>query len=1009
MGIEIPQISFSNGEVSPIAAARTDQKIYANAVALASNFFVRAEGAISNRPGLQYVATCASATPLGSYLIPFIYNNQQSYLCEFSAGATSVYAGGSLVQAGIVTPFTLGDLGNLRWAQSADTLTVVVATQIPSQLKRLTASTFSFLAPQILNGPFQDLNTDGTTTVYATATQGTVTLVASKALFTAQHVGTLFTIEEQFLGSIQAWEASAVLTISGASPVGQYCRSDGKIYLCVSAPTGQSGNTYTGQFQPVHTSGTQTDGTGKQIAGDVNSVQGVSWQFVSQAAGIALITAVTNSTHATAVVQSDKGVYSNFPPTVVGPPAVVTGPFTFSGTGSLKTFTPLTAITTGDPNRFYVTVGGVFSDPTTYSINQGSTSITFFTPPPAGTNNVVVSQVTGALGVLGLPLSTYWAFGSFSTVQGYPATVVYFNDRLVYAGTQKQPQTAFTSKTANYIDFGTSTPQLGTDGIVFTVNARRENPIVDLIPLSDLLIGTASAIWRVTHSANAGAITPSDISLLPQNFYGEQAVPSVQTGDTVIYAQWGGRKIRDLIYQFQYDKFVGTELTVYARQMFPYGTTVTRMAFAPEPYGLLFCVRSDGVMAVCAYLPEQQVLAWTRYTTAGFFEDVCVLPENDLFVVYVIVRRTLNGATVRYIEKFAPRETLTIADAFFVDSGLSYDGRNTSSTTMLFTVNPIPIAIAAVVVEFGGGFTLNVQTTTAHGLSAGQTITISGVNATGTYQVNGNWTILAINSLTEFQIGTVNPLHVSGTYSSGGTILPTSVVSGNSGFLNASGTTGWASFAASDVTNNNEIWLNDANGVRLCRLQISSFLSATQVGVTAAVEVPTSVIDVPQPNWTFARTTFSGLTNIANQTASVFADGAALPQQTVSSSGTITLPSAGGVIHAGLPYICQIKSLNLNQQAQAPIRNRSKTVTRLSVIVDQSGPFFAGPDFSTLRPVEMRTFEPYGSPVAPQTGVVPIHFDAQSSDDAAICIQHQDPVPLTILGWLADLDIGEAQ
>ena len=245
-----------------------------------------------------------------------------------------------------------------------------------------------------------------------------------------------------------------------------------------------------------------------------------------------------------------------------------------------------------------------------------------------------------------------------------------------------QPQTFFGSKVANYLDFGVSDPQLDSDSIAATINARRENPITDLIPMNNLLIGTASTIWRATDSSGIGGITPANLSLLPQNFYGEQAVPSVQTGDTVIYVQWGGRKLRSLVYQFMYDKFVGEEITTFARQMFPYGTTCTRVAFAPEPFGLIYCVRSDGVMCVCAYLPEQQVTAWTRYITAGFFEDVQIIPENGSFTVYVIVRRVINGTTVRYIEKFANREYATPQDAFFVDSGLTYDGRNTSSATM---------------------------------------------------------------------------------------------------------------------------------------------------------------------------------------------------------------------------------------------------------------------------------------------------------------------------------------
>ena len=708
---EVTQVSFAKGEASPIAANRTDQGFYQSSVQMLVNFFVRVEGGVSNRPGLQYVGTCISSTPNGSYLLPFVYNNEQSYVCEFAAGSITTYANGTLIEAGIVNPYAFADLPNIRWAQSADVLNLTVATTPPATLTRTTLSTFSFSTPQYINGPFQDLNIDGTTTVYASGTQGSVTITASKGIFQPGHVGALFTIQEQFLESITPWEANKLLTQSSGSPLGLYVRSDAKIYQCVNLFSA-SGNWATGTFQPVHTAGTQADGTGQTIPNLAPSV-GVGWQFVSTNAGVALITHYISATQVQATVQSYKGVYSNFPPTVVGGPITAQGPFSFTGDGVTQTFSPLSAITTGDPNQFYVTIAGLFSDPTTYSISQSGTSITFFVPPANGAA-ISVAQVVGTLSqptlptmtpapLAGLCLSTYWAFGSFSAIQGYPATVVYFNDRLVYGGTLLQPQTAFTSQTSVYVDFGTSSPQVDSDGITFTMNARRENPILDLIPLNDLLVGTASTIWRITHSANVGAITPTDISLLPQNFYGEQNVPSVQTGDTVIYVQWGGRKIRDLAYQFQYDKFVGTELTVFARQMFPYGTTALRMAFAPEPYGLLHVVRSDGVLCVCTYLPEQQVTAWQRYETNGFFEDVCCVPENGTYATYVIVRRVINGATVRYIERFAAREVATPYDYFFVDSGITYDGRNYSSLTMTLSGGTTWIAGDAGTLGCSGG------------------------------------------------------------------------------------------------------------------------------------------------------------------------------------------------------------------------------------------------------------------------------------------------------------------
>ena len=926
--MDISQVSFNRGEASPIAAARTDQSFYANAAALLTNFFVRAEGGVSNRPGLQFIGRCISNAPMSSYILPFVYNNAQSYICEFTAGTTTTYANGALIQAGIVNPYAVTELPNLRWAQSADVMNLVVNTQPPGTFTRLTSTTFSFTTPQYINGPFQDINIDGTTYVYTSGTQGNITITASSGIFKPGHVGALFTIQEQYLNSIQPWEANKLLTQGSGSPLGMYIRSDGKIYQCVNV-FGPSPNFATGTFQPVHTSGTQSDGTGQTIPALAPTV-GVSWQFVSTNAGVALITGYISPTQVQATVQSYKGVYSNFPPTVVGGPVVVVGAFTFTGDGVTTTFSPLTAITTADPNQFYVAINGVFQDPTTYNLTQLLPTITFFTAPANGAA-IYVAQVVGSLtqpqpptmtppvNMTGLCLSTYWAFGSFSPIQGYPSAVCYFDDRLVFAGTTMQPQTLFNSQTAVYIDFGVSSPQVDSDAITVTMNSRRENPIVDLMPSNDLLVGTASAVWRIAHSASVGAITPTDISLLPQNFYGEQEnVPSVQTGDTIIYVQWGGRKIRDLAYQFQYDKFVGTELTVFARQMFPYGTTALRMAFAPEPYGLLFVVRSDGVLCVCAYLPEQQVTAWSRYTTQGFFEDVQVVPEQGTYAVYVIVRRVINGQTVRYIERFAAREVAATDDYFFVDSGLTYDGRNTTSVTVIFS---------------------------------------SGGN---------------------YQAGTFGSCAASG-----------------------------AIFASTDPANNNAIWGYDASGNR-CRAQITQFVNAQVVSVLFLDPVPATLQSIPTTVWTYAKTLFTGLSHLANQTVAIQADSTVLTPQQVNGGGVLALPTACGVVHAGLPYVSQIQGMNFNIQNKDSIRNHSKTIPRVSVVVDQSALFYAGPSFDNLVQAEFREFENYGTATNLATGVTHIPLQTQPDDDAAVCIQMSDPAPLTVLAWQADVDIGQA-
>jgi hypothetical protein len=1015
--VQVTQVSLGKGEVSPIAAARTDQDFYSNALQSALNVFIRREGGASNRPGLEYVGPCLTNTPLGSYLLPFVYSNQQSYVCEFAAGKTQFYSsdvvipgttatitgmtaiiagstvtisvaatnsfsvGAKVTISGVIftglnpngiwtvktasstaftfatstgngtsliytsggvasaaytisNPYAVADLVSLRWAQSADVLNVVVSTQPLQQLKRVTASTFSFSAPTLLFGPFQDTNTDGTTTVYASGTQGTVTITASAPIFKPSHVGSLFSIQEQFLASINPWTAQQLLTANSASPVGYLIRSNFNIYKCVAAQA-STDNYATGEYQPAHTQGTQADGNGQSVP-DLAAVSGVEWQFVSTDTGVAQITQYISSTQVKAVIQSHKGIWANFPPSVVGGPVTAVGPFSFEGDGTTVTFTSLTSITTTDPNQFYVTVAGIFQDPSTFIIS--GTSITFFQAPANG-SAISVAQVVGTLdniytystGALvpltGLCLSTYWAFGSINPLQGYPSDVCYYNDRLVLAGTALQPQTFFASKTSDYLDFGVSNPQVDSDAITETINSRQQNPINNLLPLSNLLLGTASTTWRVTDSSGIGSITPNNISLLPQEFYGMQPIPALQTGTTVVYAQWGGRKIRDIIYQFYTDKFQGEELTVYAQEnMFPYGTMVTRMAFSPEPYGLIFCVRSDGVMAVCTYLPEQKLVAWTRYITQGNFEDVQVIPENNSFSVYVIVGRTIGGVYQRYIEKFAPREVATNDDYFFVDSGLTYDGRNATSVTMTVAVFP------------------------------------------PNYQANQALGVLTANT-----------------------------------------NNGWVGFQASDVALNNCIWLYDALGNR-ARVQIVSVTTPSSAVVNFLDAVPATLQNITAASWTFARTYFTGATNLIGQTVSIFADGGIQPQALVDQYGGITLPNASGVVHAGLPYVSQIQSMNLNVQGQESIRDKSKSIRRVSLIVDQSSGFYVGPDFTTanLIPTPIRQFEPYGSPPNLQTGIISVNIPSYPNDNGTVCIQQSDPVPLTVLGWTTEFDVGAA-
>ena len=267
----------------------------------------------------------------------------------------------------------------------------------------------------------------------------------------------------------------------------------------------------------------------------------------------------------------------------------------------------------------------------------------------------------------------------FNTTDEYPASVAYYQQRLVFGQTNNDPQKIFMSQTGNYHNFNVSEPLRDDDAVTFTIAASQVNEVRHLVPLSDMIILTSGGEWLLT--ANDGVITPSAIQVKPQGYRGSADAPPIVIGNTIIHLQSKGAIIRDLAFALESDSYTGNDLTVLASHLFA-GKTVREWAYAQAPHSIVWTVLSDGTLAALTYMREHEVWGWSRHDTDGTFESVCTIAEGDEDATYFVVKRTINGATKRYIERLNTRVFTEVADAFFVDSGLSYDGTHTGSTSM---------------------------------------------------------------------------------------------------------------------------------------------------------------------------------------------------------------------------------------------------------------------------------------------------------------------------------------
>lgn len=254
----------------------------------------------------------------------------------------------------------------------------------------------------------------------------------------------------------------------------------------------------------------------------------------------------------------------------------------------------------------------------------------------------------------------------------YPATTTYHEQRRWFAGTSNKPQVLWATRTGTESNLTSSIPTRGDDAMELRIASGQYNRIRHLVALSDLIAFTAGGEFRI-YSDGAPAITPTSVTIKPQGYAGASNVQPVVTAGSILYVQAQGSRIRELSYSWEANAYRTVDVSIMAPHRFN-GFTITDLAYSRAPDSICWAVRSDGVLLGLTYVPEQQVYGWHAHDTDGAFESVCVVPENNEDVLYVVVRRTISGTTRRHIERLRSRLFTDQADAFFVDSGLTYSG-----------------------------------------------------------------------------------------------------------------------------------------------------------------------------------------------------------------------------------------------------------------------------------------------------------------------------------------------
>lgn len=281
----------------------------------------------------------------------------------------------------------------------------------------------------------------------------------------------------------------------------------------------------------------------------------------------------------------------------------------------------------------------------------------------------------------------------FNGVGQYPAAVSYFEQRRCFAGTFNEPQKIWMTRSGTESNMSYSLPIRDDDRIEFRVAAREANTIRHIVPLSQLLLLTSAAEWRVT-SVNSDAITPTTISVRPQSYVGASNVQPAIINNSLIYGAARGGHIYELGYSWQASGFTTGDLSIRAPHLFD-GHDIVDMTYCKAPLPIVWFVSTSGKLLGLTYVPEHQIGAWHQHDTDGVFESCTSVAEGSEDVLYVVIRRTINGQAKRYVERMASRQFADQAGAFFVDCGATYNGPAASVISGLSHLEGKTVAILA--------------------------------------------------------------------------------------------------------------------------------------------------------------------------------------------------------------------------------------------------------------------------------------------------------------------------
>jgi hypothetical protein len=297
----------------------------------------------------------------------------------------------------------------------------------------------------------------------------------------------------------------------------------------------------------------------------------------------------------------------------------------------------------------------------------GYATITGFSTP-----NAVVADVKQTLPAAATGGLLTWAFEAWSSTNGFPRSVTFHEQRAVFGGNNKFPDTIWGSQTGNLFNLTNTTSQIlgtstivNTDPFIFALASTEVNQINWIESGSRLNIGTLGREY--TASGTSGVLGPLDVTIQPQTSHGCAHVQPVRFENSLVYVQKARQKIRDFTFFRDENSFRSLDLTYFSehaarRSLRDDTVNLFDSGFvrivSQETQGIIWMLDDNYSLIGMTRRKTTNNLAFHFHEFGGsdvLVESIASLPSKDVRGedLYLIISRKINGSVVNHLEKIS--------------------------------------------------------------------------------------------------------------------------------------------------------------------------------------------------------------------------------------------------------------------------------------------------------------------------------------------------------------------